>query len=200
VIDPKILSTLPKREYISGFAEIIKHGAICDRSFYDLVTSKQPLQFNDIEMADIIYKSCVIKKNITEQDRTERGMRKLLNFGHTVGHALEIQTLQGTNPLLHGEAVSIGMVAEAMIAVAVGKLSSSDLSLLTESLTNAGLPIACAGLELNGLISSMRSDKKNEGQALHFTLIDRLGHAEIDQIVAEEVVDGVLQALNEASL
>lgn len=198
IIDPETLNTLPEREYISGFAELIKHGVICDKSFFELVTSKKPLEFSSEQISDIIYRSCLIKKSVTEQDRTEQASRKLLNFGHTVGHAIEIQSLEGTMPLLHGEAVSIGMVAEAMIAVATGKLTSADLKSLTKALERAGLPTAMAWVDVAELIRTMRSDKKNEGQELHFTLIDRIGYAQVDQVIAESIVVDVLHAINES--
>ncbi|HSA84312.1 MAG TPA: 3-dehydroquinate synthase, partial [Patescibacteria group bacterium] len=116
IIDTQTLKTLPKREFLSGFGEMIKHGLIADKTYFELVTSKQPQSFSQEELINLIARSCEIKKTIVEQDETENGLRKLLNFGHTIGHAIESLSLETEMPLLHGEAVAIGMVAEAKVA------------------------------------------------------------------------------------
>ena len=101
IIDVQTLSSLPKREFLSGFAEIIKHGLIKDRKYFEKVTSKHPLEFNQDTLIDIIERSCKIKAEIVEADEIENGPRKLLNFGHTIGHAIESLSLESSTPLLH---------------------------------------------------------------------------------------------------
>ncbi|PJC82535.1 3-dehydroquinate synthase, partial [Candidatus Roizmanbacteria bacterium CG_4_8_14_3_um_filter_35_14] len=110
IIDVKTLKTLPKRELISAFGEIIKHGVISGQKHFDLVTSKKPEEFNQRELIKIIKQSIKIKSNIVQKDPKEKDLRKVLNFGHTIGHAIESLSWKTDSPLLHGEAVAIGIV------------------------------------------------------------------------------------------
>ncbi|MBI3887536.1 3-dehydroquinate synthase, partial [Candidatus Microgenomates bacterium] len=117
IIDLTTLRTLPKREFLSGFAEIIKYGIISDPIYFRSVTKKHPLKFTNRELEKIIAGSCAIKKSIIQEDEKEiNGHRKLVNYGHTIGHAIESLSLETSTPLLHGEAISIGMLAEARLA------------------------------------------------------------------------------------
>ena len=117
VIDVQTLKTLPKREFVSAFGEIIKHGVISGREHFNLVTSKKPEEFNEQELIEIIKQSIKIKSNIVKKDPKETtGLRKVLNFGHTIGHAVESLSWKTNKSLLHGEAVAIGMVAESNLA------------------------------------------------------------------------------------
>src|SRR5207247_1132009 len=106
VIDVETLKTLPRREFIASFAEIIKHGLIKDKTYFALVTKKHPLDFTQDELIEIIKGSCEIKAKVVQSDEKESGQRKQLNFGHTIGHAIEAVSLESDNPLLHGEAIS----------------------------------------------------------------------------------------------
>ena len=123
IIDVDFLKTLPKRELIAAFAEIIKHSLINSRKHFDLVTRKKPLEFNNKELIEIINRSVQLKRRIVEKDFKEvTGLRRSLNFGHTIGHAVETLCLQRKNPLLHGEAVAIGLVAESRLSNLMGLL------------------------------------------------------------------------------
>lgn len=196
IIDVQTLKTLPKREFLSGFAEIIKHGLIKDKKHFDKVTSEPPLQFSQDELIDIIKQSCEIKAEIVECDEMENGPRKLLNFGHTIGHAIEALSLETTNPLLHGEAISIGMFAEAKISHLMKMLSASDLRLIQQSLINADLPISVTNIKIDQIIKKIQSDKKNENRKINFTLLQGIGEAKINQNVPDAIL---LQVLREVT-
>ncbi len=195
VIDPQTLATLPARELSSGFSEVIKHGLIWDEGYFGQATAKRPSEFTQEELTDIITGSCRIKLAIIKDDIREGGARKLVNFGHTVGHAVEALSHETSSPLLHGEAVSIGMAAEAGISVRLDKLAQTDLERVRQALANAGLPVSASGIRAEDILDKMRSDKKNTGGRLNFTLLDRIGHAVYNQEVSSEVVTEAIKAI-----
>jgi len=188
VIDVQMLATLPKREFLSGFAEVLKHGLIKDLNYFEKVTSIHPLELRKEELVDIIKRSCEIKAEIVKIDEKESGSRKLLNFGHTIGHAIEILLLETSAPLLHGEAISIGMLVEAKISHLMNLLSLSDLQRIKQSLINAELPISTTDIEINKVLQKIKSDKKNEKGKVNFTLLQEIGKAVYNQIVPDEVI------------
>lgn len=194
VIDPQVLATLPQRQLIAGFGEIIKHGLIASSAHVQQATAKRPAEFSAKELAEIISESCTIKRDIVAQDVTEQGARKLVNFGHTVGHAIEALSLQTATPLLHGEAVSIGMMAETYIACEQGLLSQTDAGKVKTLLQYAGLPIA-AELPISELMAKMKQDKKNVAGEINFTLLTGIGQAVINQTVSEAVVIKALERI-----
>jgi 3-dehydroquinate synthase len=200
LIDVETLQTLPEREFVSGFGELIKHGLIRDKQFLDLVTGKKPRDFSPDELAEIITWSCRIKAAVVMEDERETGPRKALNFGHTVGHAVEALSLEGSSPLLHGEAVSIGMVVEAELAHAEGLLTSAEHDKVARLLAGAGLPTHIpADQDIPELLSKMRSDKKNVGGSIRFTLLERLGSAVWGKPVDEIIITSALETLRSRS-
>jgi 3-dehydroquinate synthase len=194
IIDPQCLASLPEREFVAGFGEIIKHGLVWDTQHFEAATAKSPLAFSQDELAAIITASVTIKVAVVESDTTESGQRKLVNFGHTIGHAIEALSLKTDQPLLHGEAISIGMVAESHIAVHQGLLTQADSNKITVALEHAGLPVAYKGLESAAIVAVMQSDKKNTAGSINFVLLDRIGHALYDQKVPEKLVINALEA------
>lgn len=192
IIDVALLQTLPERDFIAGFGEIIKTGAIADKKFFDFVTSKKPKEFSQKELVSIIEKSIKIKAQIIEKDQKETSLRKLLNFGHTVGHAVEILSQTTDNPLLHGEAVAIGMVAEAQIAVEKNLLKQNALDLLIEKILFAGLPIKAIGIKANDIVEKMQTDKKNENGCIKFTLLKTIGQGIINQDATDSIIKTVV--------
>jgi 3-dehydroquinate synthase len=196
VIDTEIVKTLPDREFISGFAEIIKHGLIVSRDYYDLVTSKHPREFSEGELIEIIAGSCEIKRKIVEEDTKEKGHRKVLNFGHTIGHAIEALLLKTETPILHGEAISIGMVAEAKISQYKKYISEADVIAIEESLVNAGLPTAIESIDINGIKEKIKSDKKNVDGKTKWTLLDEVGIAVYDEEVSDALVTQALEFIS----
>jgi 3-dehydroquinate synthase len=193
IIDIATLGTLPKREFLSGFGEIVKHGLISDRGYLQRVTSKHPEEFSNAELEKIVSDSCQIKARVVENDETESGPRKALNFGHTIGHAIESLSLDTDSPLLHGEAISIGMAVESDISAHAGLLPSKDAKTIKELLRKSGLPTTCPRHNTNAIISKLRSDKKNEFGSICFTLLVGIGNAVWNQTVDGAIVVGALE-------
>lgn len=193
VIDPAVLTTLPPREFVAGFGEIIKHGLITGRDYLAQATKKLPLDFTAEELESIIEHSCRIKADIVGDDSKESGMRKAVNFGHTVGHAVEALSLEAKHPLLHGEAVAIGMVVEVELSHRSGMLSEADVQLVRQSVTKAGLPAVVPKLSTDRIMKIMRSDKKNQAGSIRFTLLESIGKAVYDQEVNPEIVRQVIE-------
>jgi 3-dehydroquinate synthase len=192
IIDVETLQTLPERQLLNGFAEIIKHGLIKDKAYFELVTNKKPIDFSEEELVEIITGSNEIKAEIVQKDEKELGIRKLVNYGHTIGHAVEALSLETEKPLLHGEAISIGMVAENKIAVDIGLLSKSDAEQIKSSLENAGLPVEMPEFKTDDIVEKMKLDKKNAHGKINFTLLKTIGEAIIDQTVSEDIIKKAL--------
>ena len=196
-IDTEFLSTLPERELRSGMAEILKHGLIADQEYFELsvahVTRNEDLRDG---LAAIIQRSCEIKRDIVVQDERESGMRKLLNFGHTFGHALEGLSRRSENPLLHGESVSIGMMLEVLISEATGMIGESDLLRVRDGLLATGLPVAHSEeYSFEELYSLIERDKKNTSGVVSWTLLSEIGRGVVDQEVSKDCVRRCYQRL-----
>lgn len=188
IIDVSILQTLPKREFLNGFAEIIKHGLIKDKAYFDLVTSKKPIAFSQEELINIITRSCEIKKAIVESDDTEQGIRKLVNFGHTIGHAIEALSWETKHPLKHGEAIHIGMLAETRISNLVDLLSDEESEIIENKLQATGLPITITDITMDRILEKIKTDKKNTHGKVKWVLLKHIGEAVYDQIVDNKVI------------
>ncbi|MDE2589043.1 MAG: 3-dehydroquinate synthase, partial [Patescibacteria group bacterium] len=171
VIDVETLASLPTHIMKEGFGEIIKHGLIADKTYFEKVTAKKPETFTKEELIEIITRSCEIKADIVEQDINESGLRRLVNFGHTIGHALEAASHETNNPLLHGEAVSIGMIAESYISLEKRLISKNDFETIIERISYSGLPTKISGLNKDVVLEKMHHDKKQEKGEIQWTLI-----------------------------
>lgn len=181
-IDPGFLHTLPFRELRAGFAEIIKHVLIADASSWSSI--QQLGRLEEVDWQAWIVHSVGIKRTVVMADFQERGIRKALNFGHTIGHAVESYLLSTEAPLLHGEAIAVGMIAEAWLSHQCCGLPYESLMQIVD-LINAHfeachLP-ATAGSDLLAL---MRQDKKNKDDRINFSLLAAIGEAVVDQSVA----------------
>lgn len=178
IIDISMLQTLSKKEYISGFAEIIKAAAIKNESLFSFLEMNFAAALNmEIQvMEKLIYEAVLIKSQVVEQDEKEKGERKKLNFGHTFAHAIE-----HTTGKLHGEAVSIGMVLAADLSVRLGLLKHSEFERLTLLLKNMELPVKLQA-DYSDMIDAMKKDKKREGDYLNMIFLDRIGNALIKKI------------------
>ncbi|MEI8371723.1 MAG: 3-dehydroquinate synthase [Planctomycetota bacterium] len=180
LIDTASLETLPKREFTSGLAEMLKYGVILDAEFFaDLEANAAKLVDRDPEtLIRAIARSCRLKADVVEKDeREETGLRAVLNYGHTFAHAFE--TLAGYGELLHGEAVSIGMVCAARLAQRLGRVDAPFVArqmALTETL---GLPTKIPKLDRAKILATMMHDKKVEHGKLRFILPTRMGHVEL---------------------
>lgn len=195
--DPATLETLPKRELASGWAEAIKHGLILDRELLDSFDRDRTaiLALEREVTEDVIRRSVAIKARVVSQDEKETlGVRVLLNYGHTIGHAIEAVT--GYRRFLHGEAVSIGMMGEAYISQGMGLLSETDVRRQQRLLEAFGLPVRYgAGIDAGAIREAMRSDKKTTAGSIRWVLLEALGSAVTRNDVPDELVDEALTRL-----
>jgi 3-dehydroquinate synthase len=192
--DTDTLRTLPERELRSGFAEVIKHGAIRDAEFFEWLEReyKRVLALDPEAVAHVVRRCCEIKAEVVSADERESGLRALLNFGHTVGHAME--TLSDYSGLLHGEAISMGMCCGARLSVRRAGLSEAEAQRLRDLIVASGLPTRLGNTFKKGeLLEAARLDKKARDGKLRFVLLKRLGKAFVSDAVTDtdlkEVVD-----------
>jgi len=179
LIDTNFLTTLPQVEMRSGLAEMLKHGLIADKTYWDNFSDLGNMTTDDL--GALIHWSVEIKNSIVEQDPNEKGLRKLLNFGHTLGHAIESHFLKGATPLLHGEAVAAGMVLESYIAMAKGLLAEEEYDEVRSVILSIFGTISFTVKDIENIISLLVHDKKNEGGRVMFVLPDGIGSAVINK-------------------
>ncbi|MBI2334379.1 3-dehydroquinate synthase [Candidatus Daviesbacteria bacterium] len=190
--DINFLSTLPDREFTEGFTEAIKHGIIADKAYFDFVTAKKPKDFNKKELEEIVVGSVNIKAGIVKGDEKDAGKRKILNFGHTIGHAVEALSQETDKPLLHGEAISIGMAIEAKISQLLGLISKEEVNRIKKALDNAGLPLQMPDFPTEAILTKIKSDKKSEEGKINWTLVTGIGKAIINQQVDNQILKKAL--------
>jgi 3-dehydroquinate synthase len=196
-IDTATLGTLPSRELRCGLAEVVKYGIILDAEFFTFLEARAEaiLEREDDALRTIIARSCQLKADIVARDeREETGSRAVLNFGHTVGHAIEAVTGYG-GPYLHGEAVAAGMVAECRMAEHLGWITPDVTSRLMALLSRFGLPISTPGLGPASLLDAMTRDKKNQRGQIRFVLPRALGRVELTGDVEAELMRQVVSEL-----
>ncbi|MBE5936709.1 MAG: 3-dehydroquinate synthase [Lachnospiraceae bacterium] len=196
ITNTEVLKTLPDREYISGFAEIIKHALIDDKDYYNFLFDNSTAALNkDLDVvAQIIYKSCNIKKKVVEEDPTEKGIRAHLNFGHTLGHAIE--KYMNFN-LLHGECVSLGCIASMYISYRRGHITLEEFNNAKELFSMYGLPVKINNLNKNEVINITSNDKKADGNTIKFVLLKCIGQAYIDTTVTKQEMYDALSIICE---
>lgn len=190
-IDPDFLSTLPRRQLMSGFSEMIKHGLICDKSYWESLKEVSLFELESLDEA--ILTSIKIKNEIVSSDPFESGRRKILNFGHTVGHAIESYSFESdAKEVLHGEAVAMGMVCESFISHRLGMLREDELQEITAFIFSHYTRIFIDQLVFHRLIELMNHDKKNRGGEIKMSLIQGIGNAVIDKpIKADLIIDAL---------
>lgn len=181
-IDVQVLDTLSEREFAAGLAEVVKYGVIADLDFFEWLEMKaERLLRRDPEiMSHAVMMSCQIKANVVESDETEQGLRAILNFGHTFGHAVE--TLAGYGVIKHGEAVSIGMLVAAAVAREKQFCSDTDVARLRTLLVRLGLPVAPPDFTAEEYLAVMRRDKKVKGGEFRLVLNRGFGAADLHVI------------------
>jgi len=192
IIDTGTLSTLPDRELSAGIAEIIKYGAIGDAAFFAWLEAHMDelLARAPSALAWAIETSCRNKAAVVQADEKESGVRALLNFGHTFGHAIE--TAMGYGAWLHGEAVAVGMVMAARLSRHMGLLSAEEFGRLERLVERARLPTRAPAIEAERFLDLMAVDKKAQGGQMHFVLLRALGDAFLTKDVGQEALRGVL--------
>jgi len=193
VIDPETLESLPPREMSAGLCEAIKYGVIRDRKLFDRIFRRMERlkQHDPAEIANLIARCCRIKAEVVRRDEREGDLRRILNFGHTVGHALEAVT--GYRRFLHGEAVGHGMRAASRIAERMAMLESADREAIDEAINRVGPLPRANTLALSDIISAMHHDKKTEAGRLAFVLPVEIGQVVIRSDVPLEVVRSALK-------
>lgn len=194
-IDLSFLQTLPRREFSNGMAEIVKYGIIEDTELFNLLESEvKAVRDCDMTLMEmIIGRSCRIKKSIVEIDEKEAGIRRILNFGHTIGHAIEAES---DYLLSHGEAVSIGMAAAADISEKLRYLPSGDRERIENLIEALGLPCRIPGyLSTEKIMSRLKTDKKKHGDFINFVLLKKIGEPFVSSEVPDEIIREAINTL-----
>jgi 3-dehydroquinate synthase len=195
--DLDTLRTLPEREFRAGLAEVIKYGVIYDARLFAQLERDLPklLRREPQILAAVVARCCEIKADIVGQDETENGLRAILNFGHTIGHAIE--NISGYGKFMHGEAIAIGQVATAKLSSGLMGLSGDDAGRIRDLFKRAGLPV---GIKLSTprrrkLFAAMRFDKKVSGGEIKFVLARKIGKVVWDQRVPENLINRALDEI-----
>ena len=181
----KALETLNERQFISGMGEILKHGLIKDALYFEWIKqNKESIVARNMNiLRELVYRSLLVKKEVVEHDPKEQGERALLNFGHTIGHAVEkLKNFE----LLHGECVAIGMVAAAYLSCLRGYITKEQLAEITEIIRSFGLPVSVSGMKAEDIVFACRHDKKMDGKQIKFILLKQVGEAFIDTSITQE--------------
>lgn len=184
VIDPIFLKTLPERQVVSGFAEMIKHALIADAQELNILKN---IPIKNISI-DRIEQAIRIKNEIVKADPEEKGLRKILNFGHTIGHAIESYFLQSKSPLLHGEALAMGMYCETYLSQQHHSLTEKEAEEVY-GLLKAHFPlVAIPETAISNLLNFMKQDKKNIGDQIGFALLDKIGACSYNHYLSSEEI------------
>lgn len=188
------LATLDDRQFYNGFAEAMKHGIIKDEHFYEwLIESMYEICDRDPDtLEEMLYRSVNIKRMVVEKDPLETGERALLNFGHTLGHAIESDRM---GVLLHGECVALGMVAAAYISYKKEMISMEEYLELRDMLVPFNLPITVDNIDIDKIIETVTKDKKQDNAGLKFILLKKIGKAVIDRSVTEDEMRAALKEI-----
>jgi 3-dehydroquinate synthase len=198
LIDPEVLKTLPMREFRAGMAEVIKYGVIWDAElFAEMEASKNLNQHRYVkpELIDsILTRSCQAKADVVSKDEKEAGLRAILNYGHTIGHAVE--SLTGYRLVNHGEAVGIGMVAAGQIAAELGMWRHEDTQRQDALIAKAGLPTKLPnGVDIEAIIEALQSDKKVKDGKVRFVLPTQIGVVTVTDEVPSDIIRQVLRGM-----
>ncbi|WP_299252274.1 3-dehydroquinate synthase [uncultured Aquimarina sp.] len=188
LVDTEFLGTLPVNQMCSGFAEMLKHGLIQDRAYWEKMSDLSKLTTDDLDQ--LIYDSVVIKNKIVFEDPTEQNIRKYLNFGHTLGHAIESFYL--THPekpeLLHGEAIAIGMILEGFISAAQLSLKEEELIIISQVILATFPKVDIDPKDYPAIMELLVHDKKNEKGNIYFVLLNTIGEAKYNCIVSDDLI------------
>ena len=194
-IDLNFLKTLPEREIKSGLGEVVKYGVISDENFFTYLEKNvdKILNCDSKTLAHIVKRSCEIKAEVVGADEKESGLRRILNFGHTLAHAVEEETHY--KKYRHGEAVAVGMMAAALISLELGKTSAENVNRLENLIKKFGMMTTCAGLDADKLYAVTFRDKKTVGGAVNWVLMKNFGEVEICNDVDEAVIKKIFGRL-----
>lgn len=188
LIDTKFLETLPQNQMRSGLAEMLKHGLISDENYWNKFKNLSKLSLEDLD--ELIYESVIIKKNVVEEDPFEDGIRKTLNFGHTLGHAIESYFLSNPNKkdLLHGEAIIVGMILASYISTELAGFPRKTTEEIKALFLSYYEKVDIDKSEYQNIIDLLKYDKKNNHGNINFVLLKSIGTAKIDCLVDNSII------------
>jgi 3-dehydroquinate synthase len=191
-INPDFLDRLPQPEMVNGYAEIIKHALIADKDLWEKLSVTNLNEWP--KYTSIINTSIKIKLEVVKKDPTEKNLRKLLNFGHTIGHAIEAYSLTNdSKPLKHGEAVAIGIICESFLSKELMGLNGKDLKLISDYMLSHFRKYSLKNIFSHELIHLMKQDKKNLSEEINFTLLKKIGKGSINHTCSEHQIRKALQ-------
>ncbi|XOV93394.1 MAG: 3-dehydroquinate synthase [Bacteroidota bacterium] len=185
------LKTLPPRELRSGYAEVIKHGLIYDASYWGIIKNSE---FPNLDWEKVIQRSVEIKSEVVAEDPKENGLRKILNFGHTLGHGIETWYLNHEKSLLHGEAIATGMILEAHLSLQLGMLDEKSVSEISDYIFSLYEVIEIPPMD--EIMVLMGQDKKNVGNEINFSLLEKIGKCVYDMKVDENMIAAAINFYN----
>jgi 3-dehydroquinate synthase len=191
IVITKFLETLPSNEMRSGLAEMLKHGLIYDKDYWDKLKSLNKLNTDDLDdLDDLIKQSIEIKNKIVSEDLTENGIRKSLNFGHTLGHAIESYFLESEvkKSLLHGEAIAVGMILESFLSLKLNLISNEEYAEIKYIITDIFEKVDFNEVDIQKIIDLLIFDKKNEFGKVQFALLNKIGEIKINQTVDNSLI------------
>tara|TARA_R110002051_G_scaffold138575_1_gene211361 strand:- start:2996 stop:4075 length:1080 start_codon:yes stop_codon:yes gene_type:complete len=188
LVDPVFLETLPEEELRSGYAEMLKHGLIHSKSYWDDVTSSSYSALK--ELGDLIHKSILIKNEVVLEDPFEKGIRKSLNYGHTLGHAIESYFMESPSKtrLLHGEAIAIGMILANFISTQLTGLNAHEALDSAKAITKIYPFVQFDDSDIEAIITLLKYDKKNSHGSIYFVLLEDIGNVKLNQTVSNELI------------
>jgi 3-dehydroquinate synthase len=191
MIDPVFLKTLPKNELRSGFAEVIKHSLIADAAYWPEIINQS---FSSQDWLSHIRHSIQVKSRIVREDPTENGLRKILNFGHTIGHAIESHFLADPeNYLLHGEAIAAGMIMECYLSGSILGMPESEVQEVQNFILSVFGKVRIMGKDFEPIINLSMHDKKNEKGIINFSLLKKIGEATFNVSVSRPEMKDALR-------
>ncbi len=192
ICDMNMLKTLPEKEILCGMGEIVKHTLIAYSSMFSYLEENynKAVSLDNKVIEKLVYESVVIKSDVVNKDEKEKGLRRILNFGHTIGHAIE----KNSNEYTHGEAISIGMVMAAALSVKKKYLKKEELQRIIDLLKKIKLPVSVQ-IEKEKIIDAIKKDKKREGATVSFILLDGIGKTIIEKINIKEL-DSIFENIN----
>ncbi|HOY14633.1 MAG TPA: 3-dehydroquinate synthase [Saprospiraceae bacterium] len=190
IINTDFLKSLPYKELLSGYAELLKHGLIASQTVWEELSSVEDITTLDFDR--IVHDSVMIKKTVTEEDPTEKGLRKILNFGHTIGHAVETLSFETDRPLLHGEAIAIGIILESHLSMQKGYISEEDYQNIKTAIIKLYGNKAKSLPTIEQITEIMLLDKKNDQGKIQFSLLNQIGQGNYNQEVDQEALQAAL--------
>ena len=196
IIDPRYLNTLPPEQYLSGFAEMLKHGLIADAAYFDEIIRAYKAGTLAEKIPHFIRRSVEIKMRVVQQDPREKGLRKILNFGHTIGHALESCLHRQGSPVTHGHAVALGMMAELHLSVRFAGMDHARARQIIRQLQQIYPPVALTPALIDCMLDKMKFDKKNTGAVPRFVLLRKPGDPVWDKKIPGPAIRESIESLS----